>query len=774
MSRDTRQFWAIILSGVMLITGCAPSRTFYFFEDGDLSHYKGVATQLEVPDVDGCTLDEVRYATTPITLENYENFTAENFWDLSLEETVRIAMTNSKVVRQVVVPRTTASVPVVGQSPESLLRGAGAAGDGVATVYDPAIQETNPTGGFGGVGVEAALSAFDAQLSSSILWSRNERPNNRIVNPTVDLFQPLNSVSENATFQAQIAKTAASGGQFFARNNTIYTGNNTPTRAAPSDYLTNFELGVSQPLLQGNGVLFNRIAGPNGQPGLYNGVVIARINNDITLANFEISVHNLVRQIEDAYWELHFAYRALDADRRGRDALREYYETIAAKREVGIEQGDEIPFSQVLSEYYQFEAQLKSTLRDLLTAENRLRYLMGLAASDGRLIRPTDTPTTAPYVLDWNEIHWEAQGRNVSLRAQRWEVKRREMELIASRNFLLPRLDAVALYRWLGAGDQLIDPNGRGVFPYEGSDAFSTLMDGNYQEWELGLNFNMPLGFRRELAGVRNAQLQLTRERALLQDQELEVSHLLAEAYRNLQSDLDLVRARFSAWMSAKRETFYVRTRIEVGQGVQADQGRDLYRDLRDATRREAVAERDYYRAVINYNRSITEVHYRKGSLLEYNGIYLAESIWPGKAYYDAKERARERDAGLYIDYGTTRPQVFSRGAVDQCFWGGQASVDELTPTPQPLFGDEQQPAQQPEQQPRPQQPPQPPLPGPNNNSPLDLQPGLPSPQGSSAATPTVWPASLAAGSPSGRATLRQPLPPDRMLRRVAAGYHLT
>src|SRR5690606_34895141 len=105
---------------------------------------------------------------------------------------------------------------------------------------------------------------------------------------------------------------------------------------------------------------------------------------------------------------------------------------------------------------------------------------------------------------------------------------------------------------------------------------------------------------------------------------------------------------------------------------------------------------------------------------------------------------------------------------------GGQASVDELTPTPQPLFGDEQQPAQQPEQQPRPQQPPQPPLPGPNNNSPLDLQPGLPSPQGSSAATPTVWPASLAAGSPSGRATLRQPLPPDRMLRRVAAGYHLT
>ncbi len=744
MSRDTRNFWAIVLSGVMLVSGCAPSRTYYFFEDGDLSHYKGVATELEVPDVDGCTLDEVRYATTPITLENYEKFTAEDFWDLSLEETVRIAMINSKVVRQVVVPRTTASVPIVGQSPENLLRGAGAAGDGIATVYDPAIQETNPTGGFGGVGVEAALSAFDAQLSSNILWSRTERPNNRVVDELIDQFQPLNTLQENATFQAQIAKTAASGGRFFARNNTIYTNSNTPTRAVPSDYYTDFELGVTQPLLQGNGVLFNRIAGPNSQPGLYNGVVIARINNDITLANFEISVHNLVRQIEDAYWELHFAYRALDADRRGRDALREYYETIAAKRRVGIQEGDEIPFSQVLSEYYQFEAQLKSTLRDLLTAENRLRYLMGLAASDGRLIRPTDTPTTAPYVLDWNEIHWEAQGRNVSLRAQRWEVKRREMELIASRNFLLPRLDAVALYRWLGQGDQLIDPNGRGVFPYEGSDAFATLTDGNYQEWELGFNFNMPLGFRRELAGVRNAQLQLARERAILQDQELEVSHLLAEAYRNLQSDHDLVRARFSAWMSAKRETFYVRTRIEVGQGVQPMEGRDLYRDLRDATRREAVAERDYYRAVINYNRSITEVHYRKGSLLEYNSIYLAESLWPGKAYYDAKERARERDAALFIDYGTTRPQVFSRGDVDQCFWGDRRDAAQLTPTPQPLFPEPQE--QEPQSQPQ-QQEPLPTLPGERNDSPLDRQPPFPLPRDGNAAHLPGWPAQLAAGS---------------------------
>ena len=62
----------------------------------------------------------------------------------------------------------------------------------------------------------------------------------------------------------------------------------------------------------------------------------------------------------------------------------------------------------------------------------------------------------------------------------------------------------------------------------------------------------------------------------------------------------------------------------------------------------------EFYRAIVSYNLSIMDVHFRKGSLLEYNSIYLAEGPWPGKAYFDARRRARERDAGLYLDYGFT------------------------------------------------------------------------------------------------------------------------
>ncbi len=46
--------------------------------------------------------------------------------------------------------------------------------------------------------------------------------------------------------------------------------------------------------------------------------------------------------------------------------------------------------------------------------------------------------------------------------------------------------------------------------------------------------------------------------------------------------------------------------------------------------------------------------------------MFLAEGPWPAKAYYDARQRARQRDAGHFMNYGFTRPGVFSRGPFPQ------------------------------------------------------------------------------------------------------------
>ena len=101
-----------------------------------------------------------------------------------------------------------------------------------------------------------------------------------------------------------------------------------------------------------------------------------------------------------------------------------------------------------------------------------------------------------------------------------------------------------------------------------------------------------------------------------------------------------------------------------------------------DAQRRRAQAESAYFRSLVDYNRSIAQFHFRKGSLLEYNGVFLSEGPWPGKAYFDAHRRARQRDASLYLDYGHSRPGVFSRGPITQQFdaVGAAANAQQMPP----------------------------------------------------------------------------------------------
>ena len=80
---------------------------------------------------------------------------------------------------------------------------------------------------------------------------------------------------------------------------------------------------------------FNRIAGPSVVPGIYNGVLIARVNTDVELADFEIAVRDLVNNVENAYWDLYFAYRDLDAKIKARDATLDPWRGVRALFDAG-------------------------------------------------------------------------------------------------------------------------------------------------------------------------------------------------------------------------------------------------------------------------------------------------------------------------------------------------------------------------------------------------------------------------------------------------------
>ncbi len=589
--------------GATCLAGCKPTERFRAWKnDSNVSYFQDYVTQVEYPDVAAPIDPQLADAPIPLSVENPSELSTV---DLSLQQAIQQALQSSEVLRNLGGSVVTA--------PQML-----------ATQLDPALTDLNPI-----VGVDAALSAFDAQVSSQLFWQKNDQPNNNNFN---QLF-PSTSVQTSGNYVNEIAKRTASGARYALRTNVLYDRNNNPSRVYPSDFTGFVEAEWRQPLMLGAGTTYNRIVGPFGGPGQYNGVLIARINTDISLADFESGVVQLINDVEGAYWELYFAYRALDAISVGRENSLITWRRMKELLDSGHRDGGRDLEGQARSNYFTFTAQINDGLsgpNGLYAAEQRLRYVMGLPPSDGRLIKPIDEPLQAEVAFDWNSAMADALTQRVEIRRQEWTIKRRELELIGARLTRRPRLDALTQYRWRGLGDHLIgdrDPN------TDRNNLVQSMVQGNYQEWQAGLEWQYNVGLRQSSAAVRHAQLTLAREMAILREQQLRVSHDLSNASRQITRSYQQMKTNYNR-IEADTEAVDVR-RLRVENGLI-----DVS-FLTQAQQQLAESTRAFYRSLVDYNLALRDFHREKGSLLSYNQVSLSEDALNGSALQGAYDRGR-------------------------------------------------------------------------------------------------------------------------------------
>lgn len=593
--------------GSTVFAGCNTTNRFRAWKDSSqTSYFQSFITQVEYPDLSAPIENGVSQSLLPFSIENPSELQT---FDLSLRDAVQAALQSSDVLRSI-------GGSVV------------AAPQGQATSYDAALSDLNPLGG-----VEAALAAFDAQVSSRLFWQKNDRPINFDASGGAgNFFVPIN-VQTQGVFTNQIQKRTATGAQYAVRLNTIYDRNNGRNRQFNSDFSGFVEAEYRQPLMQGAGTTFNRIAGPNSVPGQYNGVLIARINTDISIADFEDAVIRLINDVEGAYWELYFAYRAVEAQASGRESSFETWQRIKAWKDAGMTAQTEEP--QALATFYQFEASLNDALagtNGLYAVEQRLRYIMGMPPSDGRLIKPSDEPILAEVSFDWQASICDALTQRVEVRRQEWTIKRRELELIASRLNRRPRLDALTQYRWRGLGDHLIEERDR---DNQFNSLVQNILEGNFQEWQAGLEWQYNVGLRQASAAVRHAQFNLAREMSILKEQQLRISHDLSNASRQIVSRYYQMQKNFNR-IQADEE----RVRV-LKENKERDKGLGPVTFLNQAQLQLANSKTAFYRSLIDYNLSLRDFHREKGSLLGYNQVSLAEEALNGSAVAAAYDRGR-------------------------------------------------------------------------------------------------------------------------------------
>lgn len=593
--------------------------------------------QIEYPDLcDECGTDGESLKTGPPV--TYNNFHELEPWDLTLDECVLMALSGSKVMQRL--------GGVVVNSPQA-----------ATTALDPALVESNPL-----QSVEAALSAFDAQASTSFFFNHSERSFN-------NLFFGGGAASlttDASTFQSQLRKTTATGATLTLRNQVDYNRNNSPANLFGSTYDILNLLEARQPIGRGSGSLFNRIAGPGALPGQYNGVLLARIRSDVTLADFEAAVRDLVRDVETNYWELYFAYRNLDTNKAARDAARSTWENRKLRLTGGLDRPDDE--AQARQQYFNFENQVITALAGtstgqlgLIGAERNLRRLLGLTVNDGRVIRPATEPVTSPIVFDWEDSQGQALDRRVELRRQKWIVRQRELELIAAKDINRWQFDLVGQYGFRGFGDNLFGSRSR-----PNGSAFDDLINGDLDDWQLGFELGGPIGLRQGHLAVRNAELNLTREKTVLNEQQRQILHDLSAAIVEIDRAFLSLKANANNRIAIEEELIPKQKRFEEGE--------DQIFFLLDVQQRLATVEASVHRSIVDYNQALLSHSFTTGSLLGRFNIYLTEGPWGNRAH----QRARVK-AGRTVDLGPNAIDgrgKLSTGAYDQSQPGPQIVSD--------------------------------------------------------------------------------------------------
>lgn len=653
MRRRKIKRFGTLLCALSIAIGCTPNRKFIFNEPSGASYHQDFATQIEYPNVKSCLSPESATTAAPLTTDNPAEIPA---WEMTLDDAIKLAMQRTDVMRSL-------GASVV-QAPAA-----------TRTRFDPTLTETNPLGG-----VEAALSAFDATINSQLFWQKNDRPNNQRINPLVNQFNAPVFAQTTGNFTSELAKRTATGARFALRHNVVYDRNNSPVRQFPSDYTGWFEAEWRQPLLLGGGLQYNRIAGPNaGTPGTYNGVLIARINTDISITDFEQGVITFVNDVESAYWELYFAYRNLQAQVAGRNNVLLTWQLVKEKQKIGARGGEADAEAQARSQYYQLDAQVKESLsgtNGLFAAEQRLRYLLGLPATDGKLIKPTQAPMEGLVVYDWESSLGDALVRRVEVRRQKWTIKRRELELVAARLNKRPRLDVLSLYRYRGLGDHLIGSNDPGN---QFDNLYQNILTGDYQEWQSGLELSYPVGLRAASNAISNAQWNLTREQALLKEQELRISHDLSNASRQIDRAYTLLQTNYNRQDADRLQTEVLRDRYRAGL--------TNIGFLLSAQQQLALSTSAYFRSLVDYQLALRDLHREKGSLLNYSQVGLSESEWASPAYEDAHQRG-QYFAPVNDPSRKTQPSPLSGGRFNpseerpQFMPGEPAVMSETVPPP--------------------------------------------------------------------------------------------
>ena len=430
---------------------------------------------------------------------------------------------------------------------------------------------------------------FDPTVSLNGQYNRLVQPLNRpVLGFTGAVLQDITTFDQNtSSVTLDLTQNLVTGGNYdinYSPQRTFVAGQN--TFLFNPAYTGGLAFTLTQPLLRNAGTEINKTF-----------IRIAQNNAQVEHQVFMDRVLTVIATVEQSYWELVFANENLKVAQAALKAAEELLAGNRAKAKAGVMSAVEV---------LQAEAGVASRVEQILIAEKAiqdqedlLRRLLNPDEQDLRRdlhLRPLDPPLQTLEALSTEEAIDAAIDRRPEIMQASRNIETSELNTKFAKNQLLPTLSAQGTVGLAGLGggtDDMIQRN----------------FGGNYYNYGAGLVLSYPIGNRSAWSQYNKRQLEALNAKATLQSIRQQVIVAVKEAVRRVQTDFKRIETTRSARILAEKQLQAEQERFKVGLSTTIFV-LGFQRDL-------ALARANELRAIVDYNKSLSNLARQKATTLE-------------------------------------------------------------------------------------------------------------------------------------------------------------
>ena len=430
---------------------------------------------------------------------------------------------------------------------------------------------------------------FDPTLSLNGQYNRQVAPLNRpVLGFTPPDLTEITKFDQNASgVTADITQNLVTGTNFdlnYSPQRTFVGGPN--TFLFNPAYTGGLAFTMTQSLLKNFGIDVNKTF-----------IYIAQNNATVEQHVFLDRVMTVIATVEQTFWEMVFANENLKVAQAALKAAEELLATNRAKAKAGV---------MSIVDVLQAEAAVASRVEQILVAEkairdqeDQVRRLLNPAEEDLRQdlrLVPTDAPATALEPLSLQEAIDIAMERRPEILQAGKNIDTSELNVKFAKNQLLPTLSLQGTMGLAGLGADY-------------NDSVKRNFGGDFYNYGAGLVLSYPLGNRSAYSTYNKRQLEARNAQSTLQSIRQQVIVGVREAVRRVQTDFKRIETTRSARIMAEKQLQAEQERLKVGLSTTRFV-LDFQRDL-------ATAQGNELRAIIDYNKSLSNLARNKATTLE-------------------------------------------------------------------------------------------------------------------------------------------------------------